>query len=156
MPVRRPVALEPVRAAYYIEHHLVGARADAVQAHVAPGAFDAVLLHVAGAAMDLEALVGHLAGHAGGVELRHRDLAHRVLAVREAPRARVDHLAAGLNLRSHVRELVADRLEAADGAAEGGALGCVLERPVEALLGARDAARRADQAFALELPHDVV
>ncbi len=43
-----------------------------------------------------------------------------------------------------------------DRAAEGRALGGVLERAVEALLGAGHAARRADQALALELPHDVV
>ena len=74
-----------VRAADHVEHDLVRAGADAVQAHVAPRALDAVLLHVAGAAVDLEALVGHLARDPRGVELGHRDLAHRVLAVLEAP-----------------------------------------------------------------------
>src|ERR687891_1035704 len=74
---------EPVRAPDHVEHHLVGARSDPVQAQVAPGALDAVLLHVARAAVDLEALVRDLAGHAGGVELGHRDLAHGVLAVLE-------------------------------------------------------------------------
>src|SRR5215210_569585 len=94
--------------------------------------------------------------HARGVELRHRDLSHRVLAVREAPGRGVDHLAAGLDLRRHVGELVADRLEAADRAPEGRALAGVLERLVEALLRGRHAARGADQALALELPHDVI
>src|SRR4051812_23726037 len=60
--LRSPVAtgLEPVGAADHVEHDLVRARADAVEAHVAPHALHAVLLHVAGAAVDLDALVGHL------------------------------------------------------------------------------------------------
>ena len=69
---------------------------------------------------------------------------------------RVDHLAGRLDLRGHVGELVPDRLELADRAAEGGAVGGVLERAVEAALGAGHAARGADQPLALELPHDVV
>src|SRR5919205_3020291 len=113
-------SLQPVRAPDHVEHDLVGAGADAVEAHVAPDALDAVLLHVARAAVDLDALVGDLDGDARGVELRHRDLAHRVLAVHEAPRRRVDHLARGLDLGRHLGELVARHLEAADGAAEGG------------------------------------
>jgi hypothetical protein len=60
----------------------------------------AVLLHVAGAAVDLQALVGDLAAIARRVQLGHRDLAHRVLAVREAPGGRVDELARGLDLAS--------------------------------------------------------
>ena len=130
--------------------------ADPVEAHVAPDALDAVLLHVAGAAVDLDALVGDLDGDARGVQLGHRDLAHGVLAVLEAPGRRVDHLARRLDLRRHLGELVADDLEVADRAAERVALLGVLERLLEAPLGAGDAARRADQPLALELPHDVV
>jgi GNAT superfamily N-acetyltransferase len=53
--------LESVGAADHVEHDLVGAGADAVQAHVAPDALDAVLDHVAGAAVDLDAFVGDFA-----------------------------------------------------------------------------------------------
>jgi hypothetical protein len=113
-----------------------------VQAHVAPDALDAVLLHVARAAVDLDALVGDLDRDARGVELGHRDLAHGVLAVAEAPGRRVDHLARRLDLRRHLGELVAGDLELADLAAERGALLGVAQRLVEAPLRARDAARR--------------
>jgi hypothetical protein len=51
---------------------------------------------------------------------------------------------------------VADRLEAADRAAEGLALLGVFERPIEDALRARDAADRGDQPLSLELPGDVV
>src|SRR5205807_2932951 len=81
----RAGGLQAVRAADHVEHDLVRARADPVEAHVAPRALDSVLLHVSGAAVDLDALVAHLAGNARGMQLGHRDLAHRVLAVREAP-----------------------------------------------------------------------
>src|SRR5215213_3583166 len=152
----RVVTSEAVRAADHVEHHLVGAGADPVQPHVAPGAFDAVLLHVPRASVDLEALVDHLARHPRRVELRYRDLAHGVLAACEAPGRRVDQLPARLDLGGHVGELVADRLEAADRASERRSLARVLERLVEALLRAGHAPGRTDQALALELPHDVV
>src|SRR3954469_3758205 len=139
-----------------LEHDLVGAGADPVQAQVAPHALDVVLLHVAGSAVDLDALVGDLAGDPRGVELRHRDLAHRVLAVREPPGGRVDELAGRLDLRRHLGELVAGHLELADRAPERLPLVRVPERLVEHRLRARPRARRADQPLALELPHDVV
>jgi Bacterial regulatory proteins, lacI family len=53
---------QTVRAPDHVQHDLVGAGADPVQAQVAPHALDPVLLHVAGAAVDLQALVGDLAG----------------------------------------------------------------------------------------------
>src|SRR5437764_3522464 len=115
-----PTASQPVRPPDHVEHYLVGPGSDPVQPQVAPGALDAVLLHVAGAAVDLDALVGDLDGHPRGVQLGHRDLAHGVLAVLEAPRGRVDELAGRLDLRRHLGELVADHLELADLAAEGG------------------------------------
>src|SRR3954452_9899443 len=149
-------SLEPVRAADDVEHDLVRPRADPIQAHVAPDALDPVLLHVARAAVDLDALVGDLDRDPRGVQLRHRDLAHGVLAVLEAPRGDVDHLAGGLDLGRHLRELVADDLEVADLAAERLALERVPHGHLEAALGARDAARGADQPLALELPADVV
>src|SRR3954451_6290581 len=148
--------LEAIGPSDDVEHDLVGARADAVQAHVAPHALDAVLLHVARAAVDLDALVGDLDGHARGVELGHRDLPHGVLAVLEAPRGHVDHLAGRLDLRGHLGELVADDLEVADLLAERLALERVAHRHLEAPLRAGDAPGRADQPLALELPHDVV
>src|SRR5215208_5416105 len=110
--------LEPVAAPDDVEHDLVGPGADPVEPHVAPRALDPVLAHVASPAVDLEALVGHLAGDARGVELGHRDLAHGVLAAGEAPGGRVDELARGLDLRRHVGELVPDDLELADAAPE--------------------------------------
>src|SRR5215212_11048887 len=101
------VSLQAIAPPDDVEHDLVGARADAVEAEVAPGALDAVLLHVPGPAVDLDALVGDLDGDARGVELRHRDLADGVLAAHEPPRGRVDHLPRRLDLRRHLRELVA-------------------------------------------------
>ena len=63
-PVEAKAAgLEPVAAADHLEHDLVGAGADAVEAGVAVGALDLVLLHVAVAAVDLDALVGDLLDH---------------------------------------------------------------------------------------------
>src|SRR5215217_4531696 len=79
----QPSPLEAIRPADHVEHDLVGARADAVQPHVAPHPLDAVLLHVAGAAVDLDALVGDLDRDPRGVQLRHRDLPDGVLAVLE-------------------------------------------------------------------------
>ena len=52
--------LEPVAAADHLEHHLVGAGADAVETGVAIGALDLVLLHVAVAAVDLDRVVADL------------------------------------------------------------------------------------------------
>src|SRR5829696_383864 len=126
--------LEPVAAPDDVEHDLVGPGADPVEPHVAPRALDPVLAHVAGAAVDLQALVGHLARDPRGVQLGHRDLAHGVLAVREPPGRGVDELARGLDLRRHVGELVPDRLEGADAAAERLALRRVAERLVERVL----------------------
>src|SRR3954471_7119064 len=111
------VSLQAIAPPDHVEHDLVGARADAVEPHVAPDALDAVLLHVARAAVDLDALVGDLDRDPRRVELGHRDLADGILAVLEAPRRRVDHLARGLDLRRHLGELVADHLEAPDLAA---------------------------------------
>src|SRR3954447_20938946 len=149
-------ALNAVRPANDVEHDLVGPRTDAIQAHVTPDALHSVLLHVSGAAVNLDALIGHVDGDPRGVQLRHRDLADGVLAVLEAPGGRVDHLPGRFDLRRHLGELVADDLEVADRAAERVALLGVLHRAVEAALGARHAAGGADQALALELPHDVV
>src|SRR4051794_30234263 len=61
--------LEALAPAGVVDHYLVGARADAVQAHVAARALDGVLLHVARAAVDLDALVGGIDGDARGVQL---------------------------------------------------------------------------------------
>src|SRR5690349_20956870 len=151
-----PARLQPVRAPDDLEHDLVRARADAVEAQVAPGALDPVLLHVAGAAVDLQALVGDLDGDPRGVELGDRDVAHRVLAVLHAPGGVVDEVARGFDLHRHLGELVPCDLELRDRTAEGGALVGVLERLLEQPLGAGYRARRADQPLALELPHDVV
>src|ERR1700759_1002554 len=107
-------SLDAIATTDHVEHDLVGARADAVQAHVPPAALAAVLLHVAGAAVDLDALVGHLDGDARGVQLGHGDLADRVLAVVMAPGGGVDHLACALDLGGHLGELVAYDLELAD------------------------------------------
>src|SRR3954447_24657156 len=148
--------LDPVAAPYDVEHDLVGPGADPVQAHVAPDALDPVLAHVAGPAVDLDALVGDLDGDARGVQLGHRDLAHRVLAVGEAPGGRVHELAGGLDLGRHLGELVPGDLEPADRPAQRGALARAGPRLVERARRPRHAARGADQPLALELPHDVV
>src|SRR5947209_12952240 len=104
--------------------------------------------------MDLDALVGDLDGDARREQLRLGDLAHRVLAVLEAPRRRVDERARRLDLRRHLGELVAHHLEVTDLPAEGLALERVLHRADEAVLLPGDASRRADQALALKLPAD--
>src|SRR5579875_2660369 len=148
--------LQPVGAADHIEHDLVGSRSDAVEAQIPPHALDSVLLHVPVAAVDLDALVGHLDGDPGGVQLGHRDLPHRIFAVLKAPGGGVDHLTGALDLGRHLSELVPDDLEAADRASEGGALLGVAQGPIEHVLGGGHRAGGADQALALQLPHDVV
>src|SRR3954467_11947526 len=152
----RTGVLQPVRTSDDVEHDLVRAGADPVQPQVAPRPLDLVLAHVAGPAVDLQALVRDLAAHLRRVQLGHRDLAHRVLAVGEAPGGGVDELARGVDLGGQGGELVADPLEVPDLAAERPPLERVGQRAVERPLGAGDAARRADQPLALELPHDVV
>src|ERR1700742_1934894 len=72
-----PYRLEPERAADHLEHDLVGAGADPVQAHVAPHPLDPVFLHVAGAPVDLDALVGDLDRDPRRVQLGHADLTDR-------------------------------------------------------------------------------
>src|SRR3954453_14963576 len=153
---RRSPGSEAVAPADHVEHDLVRTRADSVQGEIAPRAFDSVLLHVAGAAVYLDALVGDVDRDACGGQLRHRDLPPRILPVAEPPGRRIDHLARALDLRRHLRELVADDLELADRAAERLALLRVLQRLVEHPLRPRHATRGADQPLALELPHDVV
>src|SRR4051795_3024670 len=91
-------ALNAVRAPNDVEHDLVRPGTDAIQAHIPPDALHPVLLHVARAAVDLDALVRHLDRDPRRVELGHRDLADRVLAVLVAPGRGVDHLAGGLDL----------------------------------------------------------
>src|SRR5437660_4799814 len=59
LPADEMANLEPIRLADDVEHDLVGAGSDAVEADVAQHPFDAVLRHVAGTAVDLDALVGH-------------------------------------------------------------------------------------------------
>src|SRR4029077_2801376 len=155
-PPCRAGPLHPVAAADHVEHHLVGAGADPVEADVAVGALDLVLLHVAVATEDLDRVVGDFAGDPRGVELRHRDLAHRVLAVGEAPGGRVGELPGGLGLGRHLGDLVTERLELADRAAERFTLLRVLDRLLDHPLRPRVAAGGGDQALALELPGDVV
>src|SRR3954470_12711624 len=98
--------LQSVRASDHVEHDLVGAGADPVQAQIAPRALDLVLAHVARPAVDLQAFVGHLAAHLGGVELGHRDPPRGFPAVGDPPRRRVAELAARLDLGRHRGELV--------------------------------------------------
>src|SRR5581483_1043194 len=147
--------LEPIGLADDVEHDLVGAGADAVQADVAQHPFDAVLGHVAGAAVDLDALVDDVPGRLGGEELGHGDLPHRVVAPGVGPGRAVDQLLRRFQLRGHGGDLVADGLVLADGPAEGGPVGGVGERLVEGVAGVGDAARRADEPLRLQLPHDV-
>ena len=93
---------------------------------------------------------------ARGVQLGHRDLAHRVLAVVEAPRRHVHELARRLDFRRHLGELVADHLELADASPNALRSFAYCERPFEAFCAPATLPRGADQALALELPHDVV
>src|SRR6266480_1143410 len=148
--------LQPVAAPDDVEHDLVGAGADPVEANVAVGALELVLLHVAVAAEDLDALVGDLAADAGREQLHLGDLTDRVLAIGVAPRDHVVELLGGLDLGGHLRELVPDGLEAADRAAERLTLLGVSEGLLEHPLRARDRARGGDHPLALELPRDVV
>src|SRR5258708_39004002 len=122
---------------------------------VAPRAVAVVSLQGDGPAVDLDAVVGDLEADTRRGELGHGDLADRVLASLAAPRSGVDELARRLDLGRHLGKLVADDLEAADGASEGGPLLGVLEGAVEHLLSPGHGGSSADEALALELPHDV-
>src|SRR3954451_1731192 len=106
---------------------------------VAVVALGGELLGVAVAAEDLDRLAGLAAGDGGGEELGLRPLdgvgAAGVLQARGA----VGQRAGGLDLGLHVGELVGDRLEARDRAAEGAALLGVAGGDVER--GLRDADR---------------
>src|SRR3954452_19993530 len=93
------------------------------------------LLRVAVAAEDLDRLAGLAAGDGGGEELGLRALdgvgPARLLQARGAP----DERARRLDLGLHVGELVLNRLEAGDRAAEGVALGGVVGGELERRLG---------------------
>src|SRR2546423_360340 len=99
--------LEPIRLADDVEHDLVGAGPDAVEADVAQHPFDPVLRHVARAAVDLDALVGHVPRRLGGEELGHRDLPHRVVTPGVGPGGAVDELLRRLQPGGHGGDLVA-------------------------------------------------
>src|SRR5436309_14439483 len=107
-PPRSGGSLQAERLAEDLAHDLVRAAPDRAEARVARHALDLVLLHVAGAAVDLQRLVGDVEAVALGLQLRHRHLAQRVLALVEATERVVGQGAAGLQLQRHLRDLVAD------------------------------------------------
>src|SRR4249919_91519 len=119
--------------------HLIRALADLEDLLVAVETLDGRLLHVAEAAVDLESRVRDPVRELAGEELRHRGLTRERPALVLEPRGLVDERAAGLDLRRHVRELEADRLERGDRLAELLALLRVCEREVVRALREPDA-----------------
>src|SRR6476659_2374957 len=104
------------------------------------------LLRVAVAAEDLDRLAGLAAGDGGGEELRLRALDGVRAAGLLQARGAVAQRAGGLDVGLQVGELVGDRLEARDRAAEGAALLRVVRGDVER--GLRDADRLGGDADA--------
>src|SRR5215472_15140615 len=103
-------------------HDLGGARGDGPQPHVAEEALDGELAHVAVAAVELHGLVRDAVGHLGGEELGHGHLGDAVRPLRVEGGRAVEEAARGLDLRSHVRHAMAQRLLLAERAVEGVAL----------------------------------
>src|ERR1700730_5828691 len=60
---RRPRGSEPEHLRHVVDHHLVGAAADRDQPRIDESTAGLALLHVAEAAVELDALVGDVAGH---------------------------------------------------------------------------------------------
>jgi hypothetical protein len=137
-------------------HHLVGPAADRAEARVAKRALDPVFPHVPVAAMDLHALGGDLDHGPLGEQLRHRHLANRVVPVREQAQGVVGERPRRLDLRRHLGELVADRLEAADRPPERLALLRVVERHLEHPLHPPYRGQRHQQPLPCEVGHDQV
>src|SRR3954447_17961262 len=94
--------------------HLVRSLADLEDLLVAEEARDRELLHEDVAAVDLEAGVDDAVGEKPRVELGLRRGERERLACVLETRRPVHELAAGLDLRGHVRELELNRLEARD------------------------------------------
>src|SRR4051794_37149137 len=108
------------------------------------------LARVAVAAEDLDGLAGLPAGDGGGEELGLRALDGVRAAGLLQPRGAVRQRARRLDLGLHVGELVRDRLETRDRAAEGVALRGVRAREVERGLGDADRLRGDADPAAVE------
>src|SRR5580658_7316240 len=137
-------------------HHLVSAAADADEARVAEVSGDASFGHIAHATVELQARVGDKGGDTADEQLGHRDLGHWVLVTVPALGDAVHEVLRDGDLRVEVDELVPVHLELADRASERLAFLAPLERFLERNLCAGDGTRGADQALALQLPHQVV
>src|SRR5262245_39241195 len=98
--------------------HLIRTLADLEDLLVAVEARDRSLLHVAEATVDLERRVRDAVRELAGVELRHRRLARERTSLILEPRRLEHERTPGLDLRRHVGEFEADRLERCDRLAE--------------------------------------
>src|SRR5262245_27809344 len=111
--------------------HLVGDRADAVEAAVAPVALHVRLERVAHPAEHLQAEVGGLAGVLGGDHLGHRRLDPARLALLLQRRRRVGDQLCLLLPHRDVGDVVLQDLHLADRLAEGAALLEIVDRILE-------------------------
>src|SRR5262245_6789954 len=130
--------------------HLISALSDLEDLLVAVEAGDRGLLHVAEAAVDLERRVRNPVRELPGVELRHRRFARERPSLILEPCCLEDERTAGLDLRGHVRELEADRLEGRDPLAELLSLLRVGGGEVVRALGETDSHRGDGDAAAVE------
>src|SRR5262245_22566352 len=130
--------------------HLIRSLSDLEDLLVAVKTGDRGLLHVPEAPVDLERRVRDPVRELAGEELRHRRLARERPSPVLEPRSLEDERAPGLDLRGHVRELEADRLEGRDLLSELLALLRIGDREVVRALGKADSHRRDGDAAAVE------
>src|SRR5579862_9825099 len=136
--------------------HLVRTLADLEDLLVAVEPRDRELLHEAVATVDLEGGVDDSVREDPREELRLCGGERVIAALILEPRRAVDELAAGVDLRRHVRELELDRLELRDRLAELPPLLRVGEREVVRALRQADAHRRDRDPAAVENLHELL
>src|SRR3954467_9278285 len=144
---------EPLRDHLVLD--LGGALEDAEDPRVAPEALRGELPRVAVAAEDLHRLAGDVLGHLRAEGLGHPRFQVAALAGVLHPGRVVGELPPGLDLRRHVRELVADYLELADRLAELRPLLRIAQRRFERGLRPAHRARRGLDARDLVGAHQL-
>src|SRR5665213_3590683 len=152
----RALALETEEAGDHHALHLVGAFADLEDLLVAVEPRDRVLVHEAVTAVDLQCGIRGAIREQAGIELGLCRRERERLAVVLEPGGAVDELAAGLDLRRHVRELELDCLKLRDRLAELPPFLRVREREIVRALREPDAHRSDRDASAVENLHELV